>query len=57
MLEIFNDMVCLVVGEGRVVGVSGEVSFSSVDASVVTVWFKVADVSKVIDEDVCLLFV
>ena len=39
------------------VGVSGEASFSSVDSSVVTVWFKVADVSKVIDEDVCLLFV
>ena len=57
MLEVFNDMLCLVVSEGHVVWVSGEVSFASIDASVVTVGFKVADMSKVINEDICLLFV
>ena len=57
VLEVFNDMLCLVVSEGHVVWVSGEVSFASIDASVVTVGFEVADMSKVINEDICLLFV
>ena len=40
MLEVFNDVICLAVGEGCVVWVDGEASLTSRDSSVVTMRLK-----------------
>ena len=56
MLDVMNDMICLAVCERCIVRVGGELSFTSDDSSVARVRFKVADVRKVLDEGVCLLF-
>ena len=56
MLEVFNDVICLAVGEGCVVWVDGEASLTSHDSSVVTVRLKMADAREMVDESVCLLF-
>ena len=55
MLEIFDYVICLAVGEGCVVWVDGEVSLTSHDSSVVSVRLKMADVREMVDESVCLL--
>ena len=39
MLEVMEDVACLMSGEGCIVWVGGELSFTSDDASVVLMWF------------------
>lgn len=56
MLEIFDYVICLAVGEGCVVWVDGEVSLTSHDSSVVSVRLEMADAREMVDESVCLLF-
>ena len=53
MLEVSDDVVRLAVREGCVVRVCGKLSLTSVDTSVVRVGFKMADMSEMIDENVC----
>ena len=56
MLEVPDDVIRLAVCERCVVRVCGKLSLTSVDTSVVRVGFKMAGMSKMIDENICLLF-
>lgn len=50
MLEVFNDVLCLMGSEWCVVWVSWKKSFASDDSSVVAVWGEVTDARKLVNE-------
>ncbi len=57
MLEVHEDVLRLAVDERCIVWVGGELSSSSDDSSVVRSRVEMADMSEVINEGICLLFI
>ncbi len=57
MFEVHEDVLRLAVDERCIVWVSGELFSSSDDSSVVGSRVEMADMSEVINEGICLLFI